>query len=479
MASSLRYQIRIRDLVHGFVHLTELEEKIIDHPLFQRLRHIRQNDVACYVYPSLNTSRFEHSLGVAHVAGRMAENLTLGKNWKNYQKDLEDKSPENFVQICRVYGLLHDVGHLPLSHLFEMAFEDYAHGSSPNEPLSKVTKKWFSDGGFTKLHEAAGAKIASKILNDTKIKAPDVIKKEALLLLGSKKIAPENPIRVIKLLIDSEIDADRIDSTARDGILAGGEYGNYDIERLCTSTHICKEDGKWVLAYSSKSLNSIESLLLDRYRIHNWVHFHHRVVALKAATSLLIGYLLKKKKITKDSFPITKCEEMLFRDDVWLWNLLRSEAVDQNDADVMRSRDALFERKKSGIILLWKNRTQYQKYHQQLEKKLTLRKELPTPQKFGRAYEKFLSNKISLKSLVFWLPFQPHGQAKIRLIQEHGNGTEFEDDALNSSPLLRSLKDVWEKEPNYYIIIFGKANSDRDKLKEKCLEATKEWIESK
>lgn len=72
----LQYTLRIRDLVHGTILFTELEQRIIDHIFFQRLRQIRQNDVAFIVYPSLNTSRFEHALGTCRVAGMMAEHLT-------------------------------------------------------------------------------------------------------------------------------------------------------------------------------------------------------------------------------------------------------------------------------------------------------------------------------------------------------------------------------------------------------------------
>ena len=72
----LEYVLRIRDLVHGTILFTKEEVQIINHPFFQRLRNIRQNDVAFYVYPSMNASRFEHTLGVCRVAGMMAETLT-------------------------------------------------------------------------------------------------------------------------------------------------------------------------------------------------------------------------------------------------------------------------------------------------------------------------------------------------------------------------------------------------------------------
>lgn len=126
----LNYVLRIRDLVHGTILFTSEELELIDHPYFQRLRQIKQNDVAFYVYPSVNTSRFEHVLGVCRVAGMMAEALTRSQKWDDYLRELKKEtginSAEDFVKLCRLYALLHDIGHLPLSHLFEHAVESWS-----------------------------------------------------------------------------------------------------------------------------------------------------------------------------------------------------------------------------------------------------------------------------------------------------------------------------------------------------------------
>src|SRR5437879_3079414 len=159
----LTYSLRVRDLVHGFVYLTPIEEEVIGHRLFQRLRQIRQNDVAFYVYPSLNISRFEHSLGCVSVVARMSANVTRGSFWPEYSKALS-LGPDEFSQICRLYALLHDVGHLPLSHLFEMAFSDYTNKAFPEESLRSLCRRWFGGEGFEKLHEACGSVVVKTIL---------------------------------------------------------------------------------------------------------------------------------------------------------------------------------------------------------------------------------------------------------------------------------------------------------------------------
>ena len=230
----LDYVLRIRDLVHGTILFTKEEAALINHPFFQRLRQVRQNDAAFYVYPSMNTSRFEHTLGVCRIAGMMAETLTKSPKWKEYSEALRGstgiKSKKDFMKLCRLYALLHDIGHFPLSHLFEYAMEDWA------EDYTQVVEEWTDIKGFEKLHEALGAVVAKKIIEDVRV--PDFISGSLLRLMTEKDFSPTDPLSVAKSVVDSPIDADRIDFTQRDGLLAGGEYGHYDTRRLCDSVFI-------------------------------------------------------------------------------------------------------------------------------------------------------------------------------------------------------------------------------------------------
>ncbi len=60
----------IKDTIHGYIDLDAFEERVVDSPWFQRLRRVRQNDVGSYVFPTMLTTRFEHSLGAMHLAGQ-------------------------------------------------------------------------------------------------------------------------------------------------------------------------------------------------------------------------------------------------------------------------------------------------------------------------------------------------------------------------------------------------------------------------
>src|SRR6266704_1256118 len=98
-------RMEIRDRIHGLIEYDELEEAALNSQALQRLRRIRQLALAEYVYPSGGHSRFEHVVGVMHLAGTMAKKFHLNTSE---------------TQNVRLAALLHDVGHLPFSHTSEL-----------------------------------------------------------------------------------------------------------------------------------------------------------------------------------------------------------------------------------------------------------------------------------------------------------------------------------------------------------------------
>ena len=98
----------IIDPIHDFIRVYNSELKIIDNPIFQRLRRIKQLSGAHLTYPGAQHTRFEHSLGVMHIAGRASQ--TLQEKGVLKADDIDS---------IRLAALLHDIGHGPFSHLFE------------------------------------------------------------------------------------------------------------------------------------------------------------------------------------------------------------------------------------------------------------------------------------------------------------------------------------------------------------------------
>ena len=119
------YPHKIRDPIYGFIYFNDFERKFIDHPFFQRLRRIKQLAMTDYVYPGACHTRFEHSLGVMHLASEMFDKIV--SNDKNISmldenNGITKESLERHKQIIRLAALLHDIGHGPFSHVSDSIF---------------------------------------------------------------------------------------------------------------------------------------------------------------------------------------------------------------------------------------------------------------------------------------------------------------------------------------------------------------------
>ena len=126
MRSRIRFNHKsFRDPLYGFIGLSEKEVKLIDTEVFRRLHRIKQLSHAYLVYPSALHTRFEHSLGAMHIAGRMCDGL-----------DLESET-------VRQAALLHDIGHGPFSHLFESVLDKVNPGiSNISSSKSEFFRSW-------------------------------------------------------------------------------------------------------------------------------------------------------------------------------------------------------------------------------------------------------------------------------------------------------------------------------------------------
>lgn len=470
----LRFTLRIRDLIHGTIFFTDEEKRVIDHPLFQRLRHVRQNDTAFLVYPSMNTSRFEHVLGVCHVAGAMAEHMTQDYLWTRFAKSLREESGlparhvrRDFVRIVRLYALLHDIGHFPLSHLFEMALDRYAEGRG--EKGYQIAHRW---GGYQTrhaAHEAYGASMAEIVLAD--IGVEDIIRTNLLRLLCEELIAPEDPLGVAKKLMNSEMDADRIDAYKRDGMLAGGEYGSYDVRRLTLSPFLAQVGTGWDVAYSEKALSSLEALLLDRNRTYQWIHFHHRVITKKVLAIMLLEYALMNGHIGAQHFPLADSMELALRDDVWIWNVLRTLPVPAHSSLAL-AKEALIFRKREHVLSLWKRRTDFHR----IERSALNLGRLANPQKtHSLELEALAKSELGIDARYFSVGARKPEGAKIPLYSEL-SGVPTGENLLQASRLVQDLNGIWGDEPTYYMVLIGEdVGLHRAKYVSEWIKAYAEW----
>jgi hypothetical protein len=243
----------IIDPIHDFVRVYDNELKIIDTPIFQRLRRIRQLSGAHLIYPGAQHTRFEHSLGVMHIASMAGQALA-------------EKGVVSFddIQNLRLAGLLHDIGHGPFSHLFEEVFEE---------------KRKIS-------HEDLGRDIILK----TEI--GEIISKNGFdKKLVTKLAFGDSKLQFMNEIISGALSADMMDYLLRDGYFTGAEHAKIDHHRLTHSLDVYKNK----LALDKSSLVNFETMMISRYQMFKAVYFHKTVrageVMLLEAMNLAEGEL--------------------------------------------------------------------------------------------------------------------------------------------------------------------------------------------
>jgi HD superfamily phosphohydrolase len=231
----------VRDPIHGFIQRETYECDIVDTPMFQRLRRLKQLAFAFLVYPGANHTRFDHSLGAFHVAGKLARQLRAG---------------ETDCRLVRLAALLHDVGHGPFSHVTEPILQ--AH--SPKEVLAHV------EG--SKIHELISHQI---IMSNPELSAI-LGEKERKQIVGILK--GETGYSYLREIVSGPIDADKQDYLLRDSYFSGVKYGVYDIDRLSDSLIVHEDGDDKVLAISIDGMHALEQFVLAKYYMTTQVYRH-------------------------------------------------------------------------------------------------------------------------------------------------------------------------------------------------------------
>ena len=276
----MKFVGEIADPIHKFIRFTDLEKKIIDSSVFQRLRRIKQLAGAHLVYPSAQHSRFEHSLGKMHVAGLAGDHL--------FSLGVIDKES---IQELRVASLLHDIGHGPFSHLFEEAL--------------KVTGN--------KNHETLGADIIRKTeLNDILSAFGYSAKTISEISFGNSKVKFKNEI------ISGSLSADLMDYLPRDGFFTGVEYGKVDYNRIINSFRVTDNQS---LALDISSFYSFESMIISRFEMFRAVYFHKTVRS--AEVMLLHSILLSSEELNLAGLSLN--DYLKLTDDSILWMMSSSQ----------------------------------------------------------------------------------------------------------------------------------------------------------
>ncbi len=242
--------VTIRDPLWNTIRLESVAMRVVDSPAFQRLRHIKQLGLAHLVYPGATHTRFDHALGVYHLAGRALEGMG--------RRGVLERVPAADQTLIPLAALLHDIGHYPFSHALEELERDRIAGH--HEALV---------GRFLAEAEVSAA------LQDV---APDAGPRIEALIRGTSP----SPLQG---LVSGSLDLDKIEYLKRDARFCGVPYGEVDVDRLLqTLTLAAPPDGGHLeVAVHEKGVAALESLLFAKYQMFRNVYWHH---AVRAATVL-------------------------------------------------------------------------------------------------------------------------------------------------------------------------------------------------
>jgi uncharacterized protein len=266
----VKYLHEFRDPVHNFITVTSHERLVVDSAAVQRLRHISQLALTSFIYPGATHKRFEHSLGVMHLAGEAFDVLTRPENTDKIKEFVPElNATQNlpyWKSVVRMAALCHDLGHLPFSHAAE-------HETLPN--------------GFS--HET----LSEQILLSAEMRAifgmmvpPIAPEMVAKLAVGPEKSGENFGVWeaiLSDIITGNAFGVDRTDYLLRDSLHAGVAYGRFDHLRLVQTLRLLTpvqgpdhddEQLAPTIGVEIGGLNSAEALLLARYFMFGQVYFH-------------------------------------------------------------------------------------------------------------------------------------------------------------------------------------------------------------
>lgn len=278
----------IADPIHEYLSFTvpyatpdpseRTEKDLIDSPWVQRLRYIYQLQSARWVYPSAEHTRFVHSLGTMHVAGRFARHLY--PFLKTIAPDIPSAA---FVEeFLRITALVHDIGHGPFCHFFD---DNYLHGFGlSHEKLGQIIIREHLGPLIKKLRRSpSGPFDRGEELN------PELIAHVILKEKGKDNSRIPRWINVLQPVISGSYTADNLDYVLRDAYMCGVAVGPVDLTRLIHYTIVT---GKGFTIHKT-GLPALQMFLNTRMYLYSNVYYHRTTRAIDIHLRDIFGDTMK------------------------------------------------------------------------------------------------------------------------------------------------------------------------------------------
>ncbi|KAJ6598378.1 hypothetical protein DFH09DRAFT_1131650 [Mycena vulgaris] len=324
-SNQMRY---IKDQIHDYIPISPLLSSVIDTKQFQRLRHIKQMGTSYYVWPGASHNRFEHSLGVAHLARSMAEHL------RDQQPELNITARD--VNCVEIAALCHDLGHGPWSHVWDGLFI----------PTVAPTKRW--------KHEDASKMMFRFLLASNSINLSEKDEQCVLALIDGdpSQCSPDEKLFLFDIVANKRngLDVDKFDYIARDSYMIG-EPSKISLARLIKSARVIDNE----ICYDIKDVNQLHEICYTRFKLHKMIYNHK---TSKAIEYMIVDALILAEPFMKIADQIEIPQKFLYlTDDIM-------PRIESSDDPNLAPAQALFDRVRTrdlykfvdGRIVEWERR---------------------------------------------------------------------------------------------------------------------------
>lgn len=269
----------IRDPLWNTIRLDAMAVRIVDTAAFQRLRYIRQLGFAHLVYPGATHTRFDHALGVYHLASTA---LRLLRERGGVPESIWEGS-----ELIPYAALLHDIGHYAYSHALEELESDQV-------PVhhEEVSARFFEAADLRDALAPLGADAPARI---------------HALIRGESPVA-------LRGLVSGSLDLDKQEYLRRDARFCGVPYGEVDVDRLLQGMTLLEdpETGTWEVGVHEKAVAALESLLFAKYQMFRNVYWHHGVRAATALYKRIVEEAVRGELLDPEELVGPTDEELLY-----------------------------------------------------------------------------------------------------------------------------------------------------------------------
>lgn len=408
----------VHDNVLGPIELDDGLVRIIDTPLFQRLRRLEQLGTASLVFPGARHTRFEHSLGAQEIMRRAVQRLRGTPEGADICEREE--------RILRVAALVHDLGHYPLSHVIEyvvFAIQAYSQDDSGLIEV-KDSNQDDEDTVAVDLHdESRWLQIAS--LGD-QVERSSAAHHESLTARILKKdndlgqaikcyIGGSDPVAEVievlqkttrdkfkRQLVSSELDVDRLDYLVRDSYYTGVTFGTVEVDHLIRRLWLHRSDGseQRQLVVDERARPIVEHYLLGRHFMYSQVPYHRVVTAfsvLAGAVWIALHVNGTRKTSIESVHDALDSGAYGSYDDSWYWQKVAMLSREESSFGGKLARDLIhrrppalaFEERRRGDALLNLARERFDRRRDELAdgSKLSAKDMFLTDQKISIATE--------------------------------------------------------------------------------------------